>query len=79
MVHCAATAASSCRGKAKIILKNGDAMNKIVAGANGVKEIYYPAVDGHIHALFVSQGGSWGHLDLTENAGAPAANNTSMV
>src|SRR5262245_31139103 len=52
-------------------------MLKIAAYAwetGGTKQVVYHAEDGHIHELFVSMGGAWGHADLTQMTSAPPAN-----
>jgi len=39
--------------------------------AGGSKQVVFLTANGHIHELFVSVGGSWSHVDLTQMTGAP--------
>ncbi|HEV2360679.1 MAG TPA: hypothetical protein VGS21_03145, partial [Acidimicrobiales bacterium] len=35
------------------------------------KQVAYLGASGHIHQLRIASGGAWGHIDITEAAGAP--------
>jgi hypothetical protein len=39
--------------------------------AGNTKQVVFLTANNHIHELFVSVGGSWGHADLTQLTGAP--------
>ncbi len=43
----------------------------LAAGDAGAKQVIYKTLDGHIHELSVTVGGSWQHADLTQLTGAP--------
>jgi hypothetical protein len=47
--------------------------------AGGSKQVVYLTTDGHVHELYVSVGGSWGHADLTASTGAPPVAGPSLA
>src|SRR5216683_1936609 len=43
------------------------------------RQVVYSSGDGHIHELMLEVGGTWSHTDLTDFAGAPLADGSSLV